>query len=66
MENIITYVGMDTHKNQHKIAIHFAGQEEIAEFTVKNTDIATVRELAGFIWAIMTEYQARQNVKDAA
>ena len=37
MENIITYVGMDTHKNQHKIAIHFAGQEEIVEFTVKNT-----------------------------
>jgi transposase len=37
MENIITYVGMDTHKKQHKIAIHFAGQEEIGEFTIKNT-----------------------------
>jgi transposase len=29
-------------------------------------NIAVARELAGFIWAIMTEYQARQNVKDAA
>jgi transposase len=37
MENIITYVGMDTHKIQHKIAIHFPGQEEIVEFSVKTT-----------------------------
>lgn len=44
MENIITYVGMDTHKNQHKIAIHFAGQEEIAEFTVNNT-VGDIRKM---------------------
>jgi hypothetical protein len=28
---------MDTHKKQHKIALHHPGQEEIVEFTVKNT-----------------------------
>lgn len=37
MENIITYVAMDTHKKQHKIALHYPNQEEIIEFTVKNT-----------------------------
>jgi transposase len=28
---------MDTHKKQHKIALHYPRQEEILEFTVKNT-----------------------------
>ncbi len=37
MENIITYVGMDTHKKQHKIALHHPRQEEILEFTINNT-----------------------------
>ena len=37
MENIITYVAMDTHKKQHKIALHYPAQEEIVEFTIKNT-----------------------------
>lgn len=37
MENIITYVAMDTHKKQHKIALHYPSQEEIVEFTVNNT-----------------------------
>ena len=37
MENIITYVGMDTHKKQHKIALHYPGQEEIIDFTINNT-----------------------------
>jgi transposase len=37
MENIITYVGMDTHKKQHKIALHYPRQEEIVEFTINNT-----------------------------
>ena len=37
MENIITYVAMDTHKKQHKIALHYPGQEEIVEFTINNT-----------------------------
>ena len=37
MENTITYVGMDTHKKQHKVALHYPDQEEIIEFTVKNT-----------------------------
>lgn len=37
MENIITYVAMDTHKKQHKIALHYPGCEEIVEFTINNT-----------------------------
>ena len=37
MENIITYVAMDTHKKQHKIALHYPCQEEIVEFTINNT-----------------------------
>jgi len=37
MENTITYVAMDTHKKQHKIALHYPCQEEIIEFTVNNT-----------------------------
>jgi transposase len=37
MENNITYVGMDTHKKQHKIALHYPRQEEIVEFTINNT-----------------------------
>lgn len=37
MENTITYVAMDTHKKQHKIALHYPSREEIVEFTVNNT-----------------------------
>jgi transposase len=37
MENSITYVAMDTHKKDHKIALHYPGQDEISGMTVKNT-----------------------------
>lgn len=37
MENSITYVAMDTHKKEHKVALHYPGQEEIVRFVVKNT-----------------------------
>ena len=37
MQNSITYVAMDTHKKQHKIALHSPCQEEIVEFTINNT-----------------------------
>jgi transposase len=37
MENTITYVAMDTHKKEHKIALHYPGQEEIVSLMVKNT-----------------------------
>jgi len=37
MENTITYVAMDTHKKQHKVALHYPCQEEIVEFTINNT-----------------------------
>jgi transposase len=32
----ITYVGMDTHKKAHTVAVHFPGQEEIVQLTVRN------------------------------
>ena len=37
MKNIITYVAMDTHKKQHRIALHYPGHEEIVEFSINNT-----------------------------
>lgn len=37
MENIITYVAMDTHKKQHKVALNYPGQKETIEFSIKNT-----------------------------
>jgi transposase len=37
MENSITYVAMDTHKKEHKIALHYPCQEEVVEFTINNT-----------------------------
>ena len=37
MNNTITYVAMDTHKKQHKIALNYPCQEEVVEFTINNT-----------------------------
>ncbi len=37
MENTITYVAMDTHKKEHKVALHYPGNEQIAQFVAKNT-----------------------------
>ena len=36
MKNSITYVGMDTHKKDHKIAVLFDGQEDLLEMTILN------------------------------
>ena len=36
MNNTITYVAMDTHKKEHKVALHYPCHEEIVRFTVKN------------------------------
>ena len=36
MENAITYVAMDTHKKDHKVALDYPGHEEIVRFVVKN------------------------------
>ena len=36
MENTITYVAMDTHKKDHKVALHYPCHEEIVRFVVKN------------------------------
>ncbi|HUT30134.1 MAG TPA: hypothetical protein VMX13_10110 [Sedimentisphaerales bacterium] len=41
VENSITYVAMDTHKKEHKVALHYPGDERVLEFTVKNS----VREI---------------------
>ena len=37
MENSITYVAMDTHKKEHCVALHYPGDEQIVQFSVKNT-----------------------------
>lgn len=37
MKNSITYVAMDTHKKQHRVAIAYPNNEVIVEFSVKNT-----------------------------
>ena len=37
MTDSVTFVGMDTHKKEHSIAVHFPGQEEILRFAVRNT-----------------------------
>jgi len=37
MKNTITYVAMDTHKKDHKVALHYSGDEQIVQFAVKNT-----------------------------
>jgi len=37
MGTIITYVGMDTHKKEYAIALHYPDQEEIVRLTVRNT-----------------------------
>lgn len=37
MNNSITYVAMDTHKKEHKIAVTFPGDRNIVEFVIKNT-----------------------------
>jgi len=36
MKNSITYVAMDTHKKQHEVAVHYPGDEQIVQFSVKN------------------------------
>ena len=36
MESSITYVAMDTHKKDHKIALRYPGEEQMVQFTVKN------------------------------
>lgn len=36
MKNSITYVGMDTHKKEHKIAVLVDGREEVLEMTILN------------------------------
>lgn len=37
MENTITYVAMDTHKKEHKVALHYCGQEVIENLSINNT-----------------------------
>ena len=37
MKNTITHVAMDTHKKEHKVALHYPGEEQIVRFAIKNT-----------------------------
>ena len=40
MKNIITYVGMDTHKKEHVVAVNYPEQKETVKFTVRNISSA--------------------------
>ncbi len=51
MKNSITYVAMDTHKKQHKIAYQQPGQMEIIECTVLNT----ARDIKKMVQKILRE-----------
>ena len=44
MENRITYIAMDTHKKQHRVALVYPNDERIIEFSVKNTP-AEIRKM---------------------
>jgi len=48
MNNSITYVAMDTHKKEHKAALHYPGDEEIVQFAVKNT-VSDIRKMVNKI-----------------
>jgi hypothetical protein len=48
VENSITYVAMDTHKKQHRVALVYPNDEQIIEFSVKNTP-AEIRKMVGRI-----------------
>ena len=37
MNNSITYVAMDTHKKQHRVAIAYPNDEVIVKFSMENT-----------------------------
>ncbi|HIJ52343.1 MAG TPA: IS110 family transposase [Planctomycetes bacterium] len=37
MSDCTTYIAMDTHKKEHKVALHYPGDEQIVRFVVKNT-----------------------------
>ena len=44
VEDSITYVGMDTHKKQHKVALIYPGEDAIIEFSIKNT-VVEIRKM---------------------
>ncbi|MBA7697656.1 hypothetical protein ES703_106323 [subsurface metagenome] len=37
MSDCTTYIAMDTHKKEHKVALHYPCHEQIVRFVVKNT-----------------------------
>lgn len=54
MNNYTTYVAMDTHKKQHKVALHFPRQPELILLTVKNN----ARDIARMVKKINTKAPA--------
>jgi len=44
VENRITYIAMDTHKKQHRVALVYPNDERVIEFSVKNTP-AEIRKM---------------------
>ena len=55
MKNSITYVAMDTHKKDHQVVVHFPEQEEVLQFSVKNT----ARDIAKMIKKILKQVPRR-------
>ena len=44
VKDSITYVAMDTHKKEHKVALIHPGDDEIVQFSIKNT-LAETRKM---------------------
>ena len=48
VENGITYVAMDTHKKEHSVALVYPNDEQVIEFSVRNTP-TEIRKMVGKI-----------------
>lgn len=51
MANSITFVGMDTHKKEHSVALNYPGEDQMVRLTVKNT----AREIAKMVKKIIKQ-----------
>ena len=51
MTNRITFVGMDTHKKEHSVALQYPGERQVIRLTVRNT----AREIAKMVKKIIKQ-----------
>jgi len=54
MENTITYVAMDTHKKEHKVALSSPDGKQPVEFVIKNT-VVDIRKLVNKVKKLASE-----------